>query len=129
MHDRRAEAGVRFEKFVCVRAGLRRGMRTNFSFFLDFLLLSSYYDYINMTTKGIYEKMNAADFKSKCLKVMDNVAIYHQEVVITKHGKPVAKLVPFSEKPSGSVFGYLKESVKTKGDITKPLDEAWEADQ
>ena len=73
--------------------------------------------------------MNAADFKSKCLKVMDNVAAYHQEVVITKHGRPVAKLVPFSEKPSGSVFGYLKNSVKTKGDLTQPLDETWDADQ
>ncbi|MES0488808.1 MAG: type II toxin-antitoxin system Phd/YefM family antitoxin [Leptospirales bacterium] len=73
--------------------------------------------------------MPAAEFKSKCLKIMDDVNAYHQEVVITKHGKPVAKLVPYSNKPSKSIFGYMKDTVAIYGDITKPLEENWDADQ
>ncbi|MCX5905560.1 MAG: type II toxin-antitoxin system Phd/YefM family antitoxin, partial [Proteobacteria bacterium] len=37
-------------------------------------------------------KMPAGEFKAKCLKIMDQVKNYHEEVIITKHGKPVAKL-------------------------------------
>jgi prevent-host-death family protein len=36
----------------------------------------------------------AGEFKAKCLKLMDQVARSGVPIVITKHGKPVAKLVP-----------------------------------
>lgn len=74
-------------------------------------------------------QISAAEFKAKCLKLMDRVNSYHEEVVITKYGKPIAKLVPFSKKETKSIFGYMKDSVKTIGDITLPLNEKWDAEE
>src|SRR6266480_5929568 len=44
------------------------------------------------------KKMAAGAFKTNCLAVMDEVQAKHETVVITKHGKPVAKLVPGSHR-------------------------------
>lgn len=44
--------------------------------------------------------ISAAEFKAKCLSLMDHVNEFHEEVIITKHGKPVAKLVPFTAVPA-----------------------------
>ena len=71
-------------------------------------------------------KMPAGEFKAKCLKIMDQVKNYHEEIIITKHGKPVAKLVPVEDKKAKQVFGFLKGTVKIHEDITKALDEKWE---
>ena len=53
----------------------------------------------------------AADFKAKCLELMDRVRETGVEYVVTKHGKPVAKLVPYTENSRSSFFGSLKGSV------------------
>jgi prevent-host-death family protein len=68
----------------------------------------------------------AAVFKAECLKLMDEVARTGQPVVITKHGKPVAQLVPVPAE-SKSLFGYMKNTVKINGDIVTTTDEAWSA--
>lgn len=60
--------------------------------------------------------ISAAEFKAKCLKLMDDVQVDRVEVVITKHGKPVAKLVPIAA-PQAQVFGRMRGSVKITGDI------------
>ncbi len=70
----------------------------------------------------------ASEFKAKCLKIMDHVNSSHEEVIVTKHGKPVVRIVPVSLSPSASLFGYMKDSVNIIGDIIKPIDEAWHAD-
>jgi len=73
--------------------------------------------------------ISAGEFKAKCLKLMDEVNTYQEEIIITKHGKPVAKLVPYYEKTDSTpVYGYLKESVAYYGDITKPTGEQWHAE-
>lgn len=69
----------------------------------------------------------AGEFKAKCLKLMNDVKIYHQEIVITKHGKPVAKLVPFGGEEAQSVFGCMEGRSKVNGDIIKPIDIEWNA--
>jgi prevent-host-death family protein len=68
----------------------------------------------------------AAVFKAECLKLMDEVARTGQPVVITKHGKPVAQLVPVAAEPR-SMFGYMKNTVTIKGDIVAPTDDSWSA--
>lgn len=73
--------------------------------------------------------ISAAEFKSKCLKIMDQVNDFHEEVIITKHGKPVAKLVPYSTKPQKNLFGFMKDSVMEKDDIIQFFDEVWDADK
>ena len=70
-------------------------------------------------------KIQAGKFKAECLALMDRVNTTHEEVIITKHGKIVAKLVPFSETPSKSLFGCMKNTVTIEGDIVSPLDLKW----
>jgi prevent-host-death family protein len=74
-------------------------------------------------------QIGAGEFKSQCLKLMDEVQQTREEIVITKHGKPVAKLVPIEETASRSIIGFMKNSVQITGDIISPLDEQWEAMQ
>lgn len=68
----------------------------------------------------------AGQFKAQCLKLMDQVKQTREEIVITKHGRPIAKLVPMAEGPSRSIIGFMKGSVKVTGDIVSPLEEDWE---
>jgi prevent-host-death family protein len=69
----------------------------------------------------------AAVFKAECLKLMDEVARTGQPLVITKHGKPVAQLVPVAAEPK-SLFGYMRNTVTIKGDVVAPTGESWNAD-
>ena len=71
--------------------------------------------------------MPAGVFKAKCLHLMDEVQKYHTEIVITKFGKPVAKLVPVEETKPKSVFGCMKGTLKIHGDIMSTGEE-WFAD-
>ena len=73
-------------------------------------------------------KIAAGQFKSKCLQLMDQVQQTQEEIVITKHGKPVAKLVPILEEQTDTIVGYLPGSVQVIGDIVSPIDEEWEAE-
>jgi prevent-host-death family protein len=63
----------------------------------------------------------AGKFKVHCLAIMDEVQAKRQAIVITKRGKPVAKLVPV-EKPKDDIFGFFKGKgkVEIKGDIVSP---------
>ena len=74
------------------------------------------------------KQMAAGQFKAKCLKVMEQVRTTRQPVVITKRGKPVAKLVPADKNPD-DIFGCLKGVIKIVGDIESPVVplEDWEA--
>jgi prevent-host-death family protein len=74
------------------------------------------------------QQIPAGEFKAKCLHIMDEVKKQHSSIIITKHGSPVAKLVPVEKKPT-QLFGYLKNSVTIIGDIISPVDEKWEADE
>jgi prevent-host-death family protein len=59
--------------------------------------------------------MAAAKFKEQCLAVLDSVDA--EGIIITKHGKPVAKLVPI-EAESAVLIGKLRGRIRIKGDIT-----------
>jgi prevent-host-death family protein len=74
-------------------------------------------------------QIGAGEFKSQCLRLMDEVQQTRKEIVITKHGKPVAKLVPIEADSSRSIIGFMKNSVQVNGDIIAPLEEEWEAMQ
>jgi prevent-host-death family protein len=56
----------------------------------------------------------ATRFKAQCLSLLDRVG--PEGIVITKHGKPVAKLVPMSMDSAG-LIGSLKGKLSIKGDI------------
>jgi prevent-host-death family protein len=60
--------------------------------------------------------MPAGEFKARCLRVMEHVRKYRTSVVITKKGKPVAKLVP-PDEPRVDVFGCLADRIELIGDV------------
>ena len=72
--------------------------------------------------------MPAGLFKAKCLHLMDEVQKYRKEIVITKFGKPVAKLVPVEAKEPPSPFGCMKGTIKIHGNIVASTGEAWFAE-
>lgn len=78
----------------------------------------------------VMKTMSAADFKAKCLSLMDEVAAQRREIVITKRGKPVAKLVPVETKPR-SIFGCMAGTAQILGDIIEPAVDPgeWEVNQ
>ena len=71
--------------------------------------------------------MKASEFKTKCLQLMDEVADGGGEVVITKNGRPTARLVAYQEKPK-TLFGIDRGKLQILGDITSPIDVEWEAE-
>lgn len=71
----------------------------------------------------------AGEFKAKCLALLDEVQQTRKEYVITKRGKPVARLVPAqAKKTTDDVFGRLRGTVTIHGDIFS-TGERWEADE
>jgi prevent-host-death family protein len=72
--------------------------------------------------------ITAAEFKAKCLELMDRVHRTGNQITITKRGKPVARLVPAQQRPK-SLFGALKGHIQIKGDIVGEISgsDEWEA--
>ncbi len=63
--------------------------------------------------------MPAGKFKVHCLAVMDEVQSRREAVIITKRGKPVAKLVPI-ENEKDDIFGFFKGKIEIEGDVVSP---------
>ena len=70
----------------------------------------------------------AAQFKARCLKIMEEVRAKREPVLITKKGRPIAKLVPAGE-PVRDVFGCLSGTLEIVGDVEAPVlpPQAWNA--
>ena len=72
--------------------------------------------------------ITASEFRAKCLALMDEVADTGVEIVITKRGKPVARLIPLRES-NRVPFGLYKDRMEILGDIISPIDDlGWEED-
>jgi prevent-host-death family protein len=65
------------------------------------------------------KKMPAGSFKTNCLAVMDEVQTKRETVVITKHGKPVAKLVPVDQQ-TDEIYNFLAGKGKIAGNVISP---------
>jgi prevent-host-death family protein len=70
------------------------------------------------------KKINAAKFKEQCLSLLDEVDA--EGILITKHGKPVAKLVPV-EAESAGLIGSLKGRLEIRGNILS-TGATWDAE-
>jgi prevent-host-death family protein len=71
--------------------------------------------------------IGASDFKAKCLRILEEVAERGDTVIVTKRGKPLAKVVPL-ERERKPLKGRWKGLAKTKGDIVYfDTSEDWEA--
>jgi prevent-host-death family protein len=65
-------------------------------------------------TLSIMRQIAAAKFKTQCLKLLDSVD--PEGLIITRHGRPVAKLIPMRSIPA-QLIGSLKGKVTVRGDI------------
>ena len=74
-------------------------------------------------------KIAVTEFKAKCLKLIDQLNQSRDPIVLTKHGKPVAKLMPIEEQTDPlSQFGYMAGSATITGDIESAITEPWASD-
>lgn len=75
--------------------------------------------------------INASEFKTKCLAILDEVAQTGESVTILKRGHPVAQLVPPVPQADIAPFHALRGSVEIYGDIIEPPlpPEAWDAER
>jgi prevent-host-death family protein len=72
------------------------------------------------------KRMPAGEFKTNCLAIMDEVRDKRETVVITKHGQPVAKLVPVNTDQD-EIFGFFSGKGSISGDVVSPVlsDKEW----
>lgn len=79
-----------------------------------------------MTTVMTERTITATRFKAQCLGLLDDVARTHRELVVTKHGRPVAKLVP--AEPAIDLRGSVEFLVDDE-ELIKPIDVDWDAER
>ena len=73
------------------------------------------------------QTIQASEFKAKCLALMDTVAATGETWVVTKNGRPVAELRPYSGGRIDSPFG-LHTTLEIRGDVVAPLEvDLWKA--
>jgi prevent-host-death family protein len=71
------------------------------------------------------KSLPAGEFKARCLALLDKVARTRQPLIITKRGKPVAKVVPTETRAPKKLLG----SVKFHGNVVEPILDDWEIEQ
>jgi prevent-host-death family protein len=69
------------------------------------------------------ETVAAGDFKARCLALLDRVAETGEELVVTKRGRPVARLLP-AEAPRS-----LEGSIVSEGDLISPIGDLWNSEK
>src|SRR5580692_2866208 len=76
------------------------------------------------------KQIPAGEFKARCLAIMDQVMQSGEPIVVTKHGKPVVKLVP-AENRADDIFDYMAGKAKVVGDIVGPVTplEDWKTNE
>ena len=82
-------------------------------------------DYNLVTMSKQIRQMPAGEFKARCLAVLDEVAASKREVLITKRGRPVAKVVPLTEAQPVPRKGLIVR----QGDLVSPIGEDWDAER
>lgn len=69
-------------------------------------------------------KVSASQFKARCLALLDEVAEGGGELVVTKHGRPVAKVVPVDD--GASLRGSVAYNVSDE-ELIAPIEVEWKA--
>jgi prevent-host-death family protein len=73
-------------------------------------------------------KINAAAFKARCLKLIDEVAETGEPIIVTKRGKAKVQIVAVREKPK-TLWGATKGTFEIIGDIVGPIDDDYDEDR
>lgn len=72
--------------------------------------------------------IKASEFKAKCLHLMDVVNETNEEIIITKNGKPVSRLLPYRQQVE-SLFGLHEDRLHSRDSLIEPIDEQWSAEE
>lgn len=72
----------------------------------------------------VVREVGAGVFKDTCLQLLDEVASGSTEIVVTKHGRPVARVVREAGEPR-SGFGFMRGTGPIVGDIVSPDPDIW----
>lgn len=75
-------------------------------------------------TRTRERRVPAAQFKARCLALLDEVEATGRAIVVTKRGRPVARVTPLAEGAPD-----LRGSVVSQGDLVSPLDEDWDTEK
>ena len=68
------------------------------------------------------QEIPISEFKAKCLGILQRVEKTKQPIRITRHGKPVADVVPtVPVADRAALFGSMRNSIKILGDIVSPV--------
>ena len=68
----------------------------------------------------------ASEFKTHCLKLMEDVRKTRRQLIVTRHGRPIVRVVPCAEEVE-PVFGFLKGTLTSYSYLTSPINEDWDA--
>jgi prevent-host-death family protein len=83
-----------------------------------------------MTIMAVMKEIAVSEFKAKCLAILDRVDKTKQPIRITRHGKPIAEVIPVTPvMDRASWIGSMKDTMKITGDIISPAsdEDEWEA--
>lgn len=81
-----------------------------------------------MTTEPVGARtIGASEFKVRCRELVDQIAAGCQELVITRHGQPVLRLLPYRKRPE-TLFGIDHGRFEIVGNVGEPIDVEWEAE-
>jgi prevent-host-death family protein len=67
----------------------------------------------------------AGEFKTHCLQLLDEVARTGSSFIVTKRGRPVARVTPLAGQEPASLAGSILE----EGDLISPIGETWDSDR
>ena len=74
-------------------------------------------------------RVGAAEFKARCLELIDQVKESRAEYVVTRHGEPVAQLVPVDAPAAESPLGVMRGTVLKYDRPFEPVPATWSVDQ
>ncbi len=74
-------------------------------------------------------EIQVSKFKATCLAVLARVGQTREPILVTRRGKPIARILPPAANPAGNWLGSMRGSVEVHGDIVAPACEEsdWEA--
>lgn len=82
-----------------------------------------------MSKRSSSASVGAAEFKARCLELVDHVKEARAEYVVTRHGKPVARLVPVEAETPVSPLGSMRDTVVSYERPFEPVPATWSLDQ
>jgi prevent-host-death family protein len=84
---------------------------------------------MSKTKRPSTSSVGSAEFKARCLELVDQVKEAKAEYVVTRHGRPVARLVPVDAPAPASPLGAMRGTVLKYDRPFDPIPAAWSIDQ